>query len=299
MESYIKNIRPTIKEGYEILIPGDDELLILSTIGTMLLSNTFPERINYEVAPQTLEQAKKILEKHVKLHDIPFCSKETLEEFCYDKIPLEELEKFVKKLNKHVSYISPYDLPVEFTNDYITSGLNVDYLPVNYDEETYYFSRITMPYLNAPIALPVYNHEITHSQITGKSLTNIQNIEVIPIFLELITALEIDSTTKTYYAEQKFRKVYFRNSLVNLALFQHILEDEWLMKATYHTMSEIKANHLFWLYINSNDTQKQYIFSLIQKTLDEKITVEDMLKELDITYENSANIDLIKRTLSI
>jgi len=299
MELNIKNIRNEVTQGYEILECNKEELFLQASIGAMLLSKPFPDNIEYETEKQSLKTAEEFLRKKLNYHTIPFCSRETLDEFASRIVPIEDLKTYIEEIDRHVKYIDPFNLPKEFTSNSLDSHLEFRTLDIDNIRQTYYFSGIVMPNLNLPTALPIHNHEVTHSQLERNSITNIQNIEIIPIFLELLTALDIDNTTRIYYTEQKFRKLYFYRNLNSLIFLNNLIPNELLIEASYHIISEIKANHLLWLYLNGNDVQKQYIFNLIQKVFDGEITLEYMLRELDITYENSNNVDLFKRTLSI
>ena len=63
-------------------------------------------------------------------------------------------------------------------------------------------------------------------------------------------------------------------------------------------LSEMQAEALFDMYLNSSESDKKVIMDYIQLVIDGEITLEEFLEGFGITIESSLNATAMKRNLS-
>lgn len=281
-----------VTDGYKPIEIGFQEMELLTYLTNFLSSNISPNFKTINSRESYLKIAESIMKEKFTLQKILCCSEQAVELLGLDF----SKEDFIRILKR----IDPYELPIKNVSNLEMVELD----GVTTDDQdlrsNHAYINVCLPSSNTPLIGTIYNHEIMHSQVTnGGKTKNYQNTEVLSMFMEDLTALDLDNSCSVYH----FLK---RAGLKQLYLyFQHILSlrystslEEIIATSAYIT-SELKCNHLFSLYINGNENQKQHIIALIQSVIDGKQTVEDILDNLNITYKNSCNPDIIKRALNI
>ena len=62
--------------------------------------------------------------------------------------------------------------------------------------------------------------------------------------------------------------------------------------------SILKAFNLFDNYLSKDKNYRNYVFNSIQKIFDDKLSVEEFLNNLDITYDNSLDSSHVKKIVN-
>ena len=296
--------------GYKTLgsrIPITKDLLdiykLISSLGNDTFYGEFCSKIE-DVKAST----KKALDKHYTLHKIPYISStrvleltEEAEELL-ESTDIEEKFAYLDRIEAEQKMISPYDLPLRLGHyDSVFNGsLSIEVMGIPHtdfiSELFITFPEIFIDSTIGDLSPLVYAHELTHTQIESvkKACQNYQNCELISIFNEKLCALELDSTGTLLKEIEKRRLKSIAKNIEKLLNPKEYSSFE-LFKSSFYITSTLKATHLFDKYIQSDQTGKERIINGIQRVFDGEISIETLLEENNITYENSCNPELIKR----
>lgn len=259
---------------------------------------------------EVMSYAKGVFNKHYQLHDIPHINVKRVQELAEESFflatssDLEAKFDYLDKLEEEKQMISPFDLPINTGNyDSVFNGsITIEMMGIPHtDFILEYFVAFPELFIDSTIgdlSVPVYVHELTHSQIDSikGACKDYQNCEVISIFNEKLCALELDSTGTLLKEIEKRRFKSIAKNIEKLLNPENYTKAE-LFKSMYYINSTLKATHLFDKYIKADEVGKQKIINDIQRIFNGEISVEDLLEEHNITYENSCNIELVKRHL--
>lgn len=192
--------------------------------------------------------------------------------------------------------ISPFSLPIKRVK-----GVNgsLDERLVLDDSPHISYESVKVSRKSTEILSSIYIHEITHTQqnhIPGL-IEDYYDLEVLSIFNELLYAS---------FKTERYARLYDTNRLQStfgdlefLFNYKDNIEENYdLVKACCYIVSTLKAYHLFYIYYYGNTSTKRHILSMIQKVFDHCITVEECLTSLDISYENSLDIQKLERVLN-
>jgi len=138
-------------------------------------------------------------------------------------------------------------------------------------------------------------HEIMHTQIekNPNTLTNFYNREVLSIFIEMVVSKSISKDAFYNMLRYRFENVY--ECIVDLSYVgECVYTFDKLTQFRCYLSSSLKAIHLYDIYRNSSRDKKIEILSLIEDIFRNKITVESFLDMMNITYENSKDVDMVK-----
>ena len=138
-------------------------------------------------------------------------------------------------------------------------------------------------------------HEIVHTQIEKNPnlLTNYYNREVLSIFVEMIISNSLDDKTLDNIMRYRFQNVY--ECIVDLSYYGDVIfTSDKIFQFRCYLSSSLKALHLYDIYINSNREKRVEILSLVEDVFRDKITVEDFLYIMHVTYDNSKDVELVK-----
>lgn len=213
-------------------------------------------------------------------------------------------EEALVYIKDKITKISPYDLPINYTNDYLLTGQVNFILLVFGDNE--YNQQIKAIILNINISkssfdeIPyIYIHELAHTQLTSirGSIKNYNHGEVISIFLELVSALENDPTGNLVKQIESVYLSQLYDSIRLLSLKDVNIPISDAMEGSKNIVSVLKALRLFDEYEKANIFTRQDIVNGIQDIFDGKITVEDYLKDNGISFKNSKDTSLIKKRI--
>lgn len=278
---------------------ADSELKLIQFLENTVKKQAFPIDLFFDPDINYYCEAEKVMLKYFQIHNIPYCLKTTIdqivEDYASEKLSKQEA---IKKFYELIGTINPYNIPKTYTFNHLNSATGVSSIKIKGRLKLYAYTNIRMPLTPSLLVGPIYNHEIMHTQVSDSGyVTDIQNNEILSMFIENITSLEMDSSGNLY---SYFRKMRMEQLLDNIKYTIKASNNlAYDAKVSSFIVSELKASHLFSLYLESNSEQKQHIIYLIQSVIDGKITLEKMLKKLEITYKNSCNTDILKRTLNL
>ena len=147
------------------------------------------------------------------------------------------------------------------------------------------------------ILVPAYIHEITHTQVDTiiGSVENYHNAELLPIFMEKLVALQ--TKNKEFLNDiERLRFAHTLKGMASLMIDRNISEEEALENSMY-IVSSLQAQNLFNKYLEGNDDIKHEIIRNIQNVFDGNKTLENILKEMNISFENSLDKKMIGKRL--
>ena len=244
--------------------------------------------------------AKSIMRKHFELHKVPYSLKIIAQDI-NDLYASNLISKndAIKNFCYLIEILDPYDIPRTYTTDIYDTGTGISEVKLNSKTTLFSYNSIRLPIGIGSLIAPVYNHEIMHTQVSDNgSIKDYKNNEILPIFIENLSLLEMDASGELFTYFRKFRLKLLRDYINTLSSSRAISPEYKQILSTFIT-SELKGAQLFNIYINSNSEQKQNILALIQSVIDGKMTLESILKTLDITYKNSCNADVLTRSLTL
>lgn len=260
-------------------------------------------RTPYIMRRTVLKQGKEFYNTFFKVHDILYATPKIVsslqDEDIYDYTQALELYNGLGRK------INPFTLPVSFTSKGEKDGY-LKMLCVDIEDEEFlqkmhpYFSKICLNRFPTIITPSSYIHELCHLELESNkcSITDYNNSELFPIFLEFISLLEnnkilrhnlinriefliteLDRLISFYYEKEK-----------NINIYQAFISSKYII-------SIIKALNLLLIYINSSSKVKKEILESIQKVFDKNRTTEEIISSYDITLESSLDINIIKQLL--
>lgn len=283
-----------MKELVELPIPEFDGITI-PYISKVLLAN----------------KARYFLDTKLLLHYVGYLSNKTLLHLLKDK-RIVDIDSLVELYNKSASFISPYKIPIEYTDDSIFSGSIETQLLVTDNKEFYesilpklkvFFNQIRLSKYTTEVGVSCYIHELMHSQLESHKgvIDNYYNSEVFSIFMELLYAYENNKLAFDVILSSRINNMIV--SFNNMYLYQtEQMEDKDYELFNYckdgkYLNSILKALNMLDLYIGSDHKVKKEILSGIQEVISGNNTVEDFLTRFDITYESSLNSEVTKKLL--
>lgn len=148
---------------------------------------------------------------------------------------------------------------------------------------------INMINQNDDIGITVLVHEMTHALIDRHKgiIKNILHDEILSIYLELVSAYEIDPTGKLLEITAKYRLLNLKN---NIFTSEHQKFNELIPEGENYIDSCLYAFNLFEIYRNSSTNARNSIKEEINKTLSGERILEDTLQLLDVTEEEGSKI---------
>lgn len=252
------------------------------------------------------ENAKEFYNKRLRLHEVPYCNR-TIYDYLMRRGNIKTNIDAINTMNKIVKWIDPYKLPIKFNGDSEYFGSICNILTVPDDE---YFINNAYPIILkvflgktlTNITTSSYIHELMHTQLDSqkKSILNYHNAEVLSIFIEDVYTYNIQDNLYNFRKSQLLR---LRALLLNLVLLYEYIEDidkfELSQDNSKYIQSTLIAKNLFFTYLSMCDKEKNELMRRIQKIIDGKESLEMLLNDLNITYENSKNILVLSRCLEI
>ena len=193
---------------------------------------------------------------------------------------------------------SAYNIPIKYRDedDYMYGSLfwrlysldNEDFLKIMNP----IFNSVELSIYKTKLSYLAYIHELVHSQVDSVkyNIENYYNSEIASIFFERVAALQYDSTLLELCTLERYQSLL--GSLCKLIDSKDIEKN--IMSSTY-IVSTLKAEKLFDIYLESNDITRSVIMNKMQMLMDGKTTLESILKEMDVTLENSSDVILLKK----
>ena len=291
--------------GFEKPIIYDDNLKQMA-----LLFKALPDtRVIYgfdEYVDNFTELVREFYERNFHLYDVPIVKKDDMLAMSAPLID-QSTEKYKQRLldsiKDYTEMKSPFDIPLEFVFREATYGSLQNILckvnnPEFIKQIPTVFYEIRLSAAVSCVTASLYAHEIAHSQLkrNKQMILDMQNEEVIPIFLEKLIASQIENTGALVQKveETRFKELYSAFLVLDNPLFASFQQR---ISASKYIVSTLKATNLFDKYINGSEKQKQIILSGIQEIFDGSKKVESFLDSQNITFENSNNLSLIRKHL--
>lgn len=296
--------------GYKTLgsrIPITKNLIdiykLISSLGNDIYYGEFCSKIE-----EVISHVRSVFDKHYRLHKVPHINaKRVLElaeeaESLVESHDLEEKFEYLDKIEEEKEMVAPFDLPLRLGNyDSVFNGsLSIEIMGIPHTDFLrdlfIAFPEIFIDSTIGDLSPLVYAHELTHTQIesTKNACHDYQNCELISIFNEKLFALELDPTGNLLKEIEKRRFKSIKKNIEKLLNSSEYSPFE-LFKSSFYINSALKATHLFDKYLHSDEEGKRRIINGIQRVFDGEISVENLLEENNITYENSCNVELVKR----
>lgn len=289
------------KESYKLT--KDYELIfnLLSKISTNDLKKM--ESISLD---EIKKEAVEFYSKYFNLHDVRNMLFSDVESVM-QKIARGELDglKAYREYFNLTKEVNPFDIPIELTEGHSMVGevrKDIMVIPVEYvPEDTGIFIPFTKIKLGNELdklSPATYIHEIAHTQTESHPgyTESFLNREVISIFLEKLSAMELDHSLELLKRSERKRFEDLAHNINNIKMngkFINLTSEEELKTYSY-IRSTLLAEKLFDLYLNERKQKnKDKYISDIQDIFDGKITVEELLLKHNVTVNNSKDINLI------
>lgn len=264
----------------------------------------------YRIATSDIvPKAKGIMEKYFKLHDISYISDEGFTTILQGisvgdvtSVDSERLNEIKERVEGMSETISPFDLPLDFIPGHFMVG-EIKKPIILLDDEDFLksqrllFSKITLGDNATLLSSATAAHEYTHSQLESVrgSCKHYHNREVLPIFMEKLAVLELDPSGKLLEISSRMRN---RDLFENIAVLSGGLDNfsrTELVESSVYVNSILQANALFDRYINGSDDVQGNILNGIQAVFDGESTVEALLDNMGVNFENSAKAAMVKK----
>ncbi|MCH5167597.1 MAG: hypothetical protein J1F35_06900 [Erysipelotrichales bacterium] len=310
MENYIKISNLMYGHNNEDVTVNIDEKLtnLAAYLATMEYCDDIsvtPIKLTTKILTST---SKKFLASKLNLYDVLFASDEMIKSSLKGKKIYDHLE-LANLYNSTALLISPFDIPIKYVNQNYYHGLLSLQNPQIYEEDflkeiKLLISRIELSKKKSDFSCLCYIHEIMHSQLVRfkGSISDYLNDDVLSIFIELVFAYENNQNNllkkdfliriNHFLIEFEILYNYYYENNGNISDIDATVTSKYII-------STLKAFKLFDQYISGSDTEKTFIMSKIQEVFDAKKTLEEILVELDITYENSLDKNLFIKQLII
>jgi hypothetical protein len=210
-------------------------------------------------------------------------------------------KELIKLYNGVGRLVDPFELPVRFVAEPYYYG-NVSLCTNLSDDPEFlkhmklFFKSIELGNKPNDMTGVCYVHEIIHTQLESVKgiVKDYYNSELLSIFMELVYAYEggvvllreaLKNRINMFLTE--FHSLY--NYLANLEVTEDGLWHNVI--ACKYIVSTLKAFNLYDMYSKENEFGKSNIIWSVQKVFSGIITLENMLNELGITYQNSLDAE--------
>ena len=252
---------------------------------------------------ELIDITKYCVSRYFNIHDVMREKKE----LPFDMEKVNE-NRILFEWNKNLESINPYSIPIKFEEgkSFEVSAM-IASIPIEY---AYYYNpdikfenlsikSITLGEDLNLLTVPIYTHEIMHTQLEDRRLytNDYQNIEIIPIFVELLIANYLDA--KIIDKLKMLRLNDFLSYLISINDYfkKNNKRKEKVDNVRYssYVNSISKAMELFDNYINASCSYKRKIIYGIQDVLDGKITIEELLEQNKIGKTPGKRLAIVKK----
>lgn len=272
----------------------------LVDLAVMLATNEDYDKTDYDatfVQPKLiLKDSRIFLREKFVLHQVPYADEVMLKLKLHGRLVKGEKD-LLKLYNKVGINMDPFEIPVKFVREPYYYG-NVSLLTNLSDDEEFlknmklYFKSIDLGHRTCSMSSVCYVHEIIHTQLESLKgiVRDYYNGEVLSIFMELLYAEE---TNPILYRETLKNRINLfileYDSLfnyINGGINKELVKWHNVISCKY-IVSTLKAFNLYSKYVREDEIGKSNILYLVQKVISGVNSLEEMLEELDITYDNS------------
>ena len=258
------------------------------------------------------EKTVEFYAKYFNLHDVFLVSPE-----CYDNyfgtMGVNNYKNKTTTVDSFAEYykmcyeVSPFDIPIKLVDGHSMIGeiqkgliMSNEALELTGMKKIIPFRHIELGKELTPLSSCTYAHEIAHSQLESNPgfVKNYLNKEVISVFIEKVSALELDPSGEMLKFSERIRFVDIATKISELNLDEKfkVLTEEQKLENIMYIRSALLAEKLFDMYINERKDKhrRRYIYD-IQDIFDGKQTVEDFIDKNKVTIEQGKNLELIRR----
>ncbi len=262
--------------GYEeepqIIIPAKPIIDLSRTIDTYFPNILRPEKSSLKINKNSTID---FYETFFKLQRVPFFSEKKYGPF-----------KAEKQGDVH-----PFGLPIikVKNTDSLYGSLNEVLFNPSTNKELFY-KGISLSKNQTELSKLAYTHEIAHSQLNHVKgiIENYYDTEVISIFLELVHALEADTTEQLLENHDTVRLQELSSIIKELDKYHFTIDPETrniLIEASLYFESTLKAYNLFARYYFGSFSAKRAILQEIQKLFNQETSLNPLLDKFDISSE--------------
>ncbi len=256
-----------------------------------------------------IHRSKAYMTNKFKLYDISYASDLMIEMNLQSK-EVSTPNELIKLYNESGLLISPFKVPIRYVNKPYQYGTISFQVPDVIEEDLLNHLKLFVRWIElsketttfSPVS---YLHELMHLELTRikGSVTNYFHSELLSIFIELVYAYENNENGILFRQVLLNRLNYFLYEFDNLFKYYYEKEegiDEYQAAiSSKYLVSILMALNLFDLYTHSNNSIKKEIINKIQQVLDGTKQLEDILNELDISYDNSLHPNLFQKQLQL
>lgn len=264
----------------------------------------FDRKINLDdlYLKELIDITKYCFSKYFNIHNVM----REKEELPFDMKKVNE-NRVISEWNKNLESINPYSIPIRLEEG---ESFNVSSMLASIPVEYAYYYNPNIKFENLSINLitlgkdlnlltvPTYAHEIMHTQLEDKrTYTNdYQNIEIIPVFVELLIANYLDTKIIDKVKMLRLNDLLSYLIIIN-DYFRNINTVEEIENVYYssYVNSINKAIELFDNYVNASCSGKRKIIYGIQDVLDGKTTIEELLEQNKIGKIPGKRLAIVKK----
>ena len=261
---------------------------------------------------QVFHGAKQFMGQNFQLHPIGWLPTRRLKRILNNHKIHSPLD-VARLYNKAGKMVDPMDLPVDFTIPNIFGGRlsaqtvitdDSAFLEEMFPHINLYFQKILLSSTLTPVTTTNYVHELTHTQLESQKgvIEQYYNGEFLSVFLEFVHAYEtnpavfsLDYLNRLQHILVNFYSMFMHNANHPNPEREYTELDYY--KDSRYTVSIVNAIAMLQYYLKSDDKMKKYIMKQIQAVFDGKMTVEDLLKKFDISFEDSLDPEIPKKIL--
>jgi len=243
---------------------------------------------------ESLDVGRKVfIDNNIELHPVMYISSEDLDRLKSFK---NNRKEYFNELNNAIDLVHPFDIPIyyEKTANYFYGFCSV-FEKSALDKKIKFpiFNKIIMSNTTSEFTSGIYNHEIVHTQLISvpNSVKDFSNTELLPMFFEKLTALASDPSGEDLSNWELIRMGKLSGYIKKLSS----RDREEAENAYMRIESTLKSEHLFDIYMNADEKDKKIIIGKIQDVFDGKYPVENILKENNVTIENSMDVKVLKK----
>ena len=281
----------------------DDKLLRVGEYLDDIFDKEFSIKYDLDLKRDLKSEAKKFFKNNqITFHKVLLEKesevKKVLDDF--DNKDIKTYGELYERIIDATKFSSAYNIPIKYrdVDDYMYGSLfwrlyslnNEDFLSIMNP----IFNSVELSIYKTKLSYLAYIHELVHSQVDSVkyNIENYYNSEIASIFFERVAALQYDSTLLELCTLERYQSLL--GSICNLLDSKDIEKN--IISSTY-IISTLKAEKLFDIYLESNDITRSVIMNKMQMLMDGKTTLENILKEMDITIENSSDVNILKKHL--
>ena len=272
----------------------DDKLLRVGEYLDDIFDKEFSIKYDLDLKKNLKSEAKKFFKNNqITFHKVLLEKesevKKVLDDF--DNKDIKTYGELYERIIDATKFSSAYNIPIKYrdVDDYMYGSLFWRLYSLNN-----IFNSVELSIYKTKLSYLAYIHELVHSQVDSVkyNIENYYNSEIASIFFERVAALQYDSTLLELCTLERYQSLL--GSICNLLDSKDIEKN--IISSTY-IISTLKAEKLFDIYLESNDITRSVIMNKMQMLMDGKTTLENILKEMDITIENSSDVNILKKHL--